>query len=101
MAQDSTTLKNAGADFDAVMKQMAVLRDDLAKVAHSVQSIAGARGHAIAHDMTEGVNDAASYLARKGHDADKRIEGAVAANPYIALALATGLGLLLGVLTRR
>lgn len=101
MAHENTVLKNAEADYDAVMKQMAVLRDDLAKVAHSVQSIASARGSAIAHDMTQGVNDAANYLARKGHDADARIEGAVAANPYMALGLAAGLGVLLGAMTRR
>ena len=49
----------------------------------------------------DGLNDAAHYLGRKGHAADLRIEGAVAANPYLALGLAAGLGLLVGVMTRR
>ena len=63
--------------------------------------IVGTRGHAIAQDMTQGMNDAVSYIGRKGHEADQRIEGAVAANPYMALGLAAGLGLILGALTRR
>jgi hypothetical protein len=48
MAQVSSTLRNGGEDCDAVMKQMAVLRDDVAKVAQSVQSTASARRIAIA-----------------------------------------------------
>lgn len=101
MAQDSAILKAASADYDAVMKQMMALRDDMVKLTHNVQSIASARGHAIAHDMTQGMTDAASYIGRKGHAADVRIEGAVAANPYMALGLAAGVGLLLGAMTRR
>jgi ElaB/YqjD/DUF883 family membrane-anchored ribosome-binding protein len=40
-------------------------------------------------------------MGRKGHQAELRVEGAVAANPYIALGLAAGMGVLLGALTRR
>jgi ElaB/YqjD/DUF883 family membrane-anchored ribosome-binding protein len=101
MAHESAILKTAEADYDAVMKQMVALRDDMAKLALSVQTVASARGTAIAHDMTQGMTDAASYISRKGHDADDRIEGAVAANPYIALGLAAGVGLLFGAMTRR
>lgn len=101
MAQDSTILKTAAADYEAVMKQMTALRDDMVKLTHNVQSIASTRGHAIAQDMTQGMNDAVSYVGRKGHEADTRIEGAVAANPYLALGLAAGVGLILGALTRR
>jgi ElaB/YqjD/DUF883 family membrane-anchored ribosome-binding protein len=51
--------------------------------------------------MSQGVTDAANYLGRKGHEADVRIEGAVAANPYLALGLAAGVGLILGAMSRR
>jgi ElaB/YqjD/DUF883 family membrane-anchored ribosome-binding protein len=51
--------------------------------------------------MSDGMTEAASYLGRKGHAADQRLEGAVAANPYLALGLAAGMGILLGALTRR
>jgi ElaB/YqjD/DUF883 family membrane-anchored ribosome-binding protein len=51
--------------------------------------------------MTDGMSEAANYLGRKGHEADMRVEGAVAANPYIAMGLAAGVGVLLGALTRR
>lgn len=101
MAQENTLLKTAAADYDAVMSQMATLRDDIASVAHSVQSMASAGGHQLGRDITDGLNSSARYLGRKGHQADVRVEHAVAANPYIALGLAAGLGLLLGAITRR
>lgn len=101
MAQENTLLKAASADYDAVMAQMVTMRDEMEKIAHNVQSIASKRGHAIAADMSDGLSEAASYLGRKGHQAEQRVEGAVAANPYIALGLAAGMGVLLGALTRR
>lgn len=101
MAQDNAILKTAAADYDAVMKQMASMRDEMMKLTHNMQSIASARGHAIAQNMTQGMTDAVSYVGRKGHEADLRIESAVAANPYVALGLAAGLGLILGAMTRR
>ena len=101
MAQENTLLKTAAADYDAVMAQMAALRDEMANMAHSVKSIASARGHELGKDITDGLNSSARFLGRKGHEADVRVETAVAANPYIALGLAAGLGLLLGAITRR
>lgn len=101
MAHESAIPKTVGGEYDAVMQQMVALRDDMSKLAHSVQSIATTRGNAIAQDMSQGMSDAASYMGRKGHEADERIEGAVAANPYLALGLAAGVGLLLGAMTRR
>lgn len=101
MAQENTLLKTATADYEAVMAQMETMRVDMATMAHNVQAIASRRGHEMAKDMTDGMSEATHYLARKGHEADMRIEGAVAANPYIALAMATGMGVLLGALTRR
>jgi ElaB/YqjD/DUF883 family membrane-anchored ribosome-binding protein len=101
MALENTLLKNAAADYDAVMAQMLSLRDDIATVAHAVQSITSARSHAVGKDISEGLNNSAQYLGRKGHQADVRVEAAIAANPYIALGLAAGMGVLLGALTRR
>lgn len=101
MAQENAILKTAAADYDVVVAQMTALRAEIAKLAQNVETIATARGQAMAKDMTEGMNEAASYLTRKGHLADARIEGAVSANPYLALGLAAGMGLLLGALTRR
>lgn len=101
MAQENANHRTASADYDAVVEQMAALRHDMMELARNVQTAAGTRSQALARDVTDGMNDAVSYLGRKGHDADVRIEGAVAANPYIALGLAAGMGILLGALTRR
>lgn len=101
MAQENTLLKTATADYEAVMAQMETMRDEMAKMAHNVQAIASRRGQAMSKDMTDGMAEAAHYLGRKGHEADMRVEGAVAANPYVALGLAAGMGVLLGAMSRR
>jgi ElaB/YqjD/DUF883 family membrane-anchored ribosome-binding protein len=99
MAQDPMT--KAAADYEAVVAQMTALRGDLAKLAQDVQKAATNGGHAMAGDISAGVTEASNYITRKGRDADLRIEGAVAANPYVSLALAAGMGVLIGALTRR
>ena len=101
MANDPTPMKTAAADYEAVMAQMNTLRKDMSDIAQNVQSIASARGHALGRDISEGVAETAQYLNRKTHQAEQRVEDAVAANPYIALGLAAGMGVLLGALTRR
>lgn len=101
MAQENTLLKTATADYEAVLAQMASMRDEMEKMAQNVQSMATKRGHAMAKEMTDGMTEAAAYMGRKGHQTELRVEGAVAANPYIALGLAAGMGVLLGALTRR
>lgn len=101
MAHENSLLKTAAADYDAVIAQIATLRDDMAHIASSVQTIASTRGHELTKEITDELNSSARYLERKSHQADLRVEQAVAANPYIALGLAAGLGLLLGAVTRR
>jgi len=55
----------------------------------------------LSKDISDGMSEAASYINQKSHAADVRIEGAVAANPYIAMGMAVGMGVLIGALTRR
>ncbi len=103
MANDTSNMKTAtpGADYDAVVVQLAAMRGDMAKLAAAMSTLASHRGQAFAQDLSDGMTEAANYISRKGHDGDLRLEGAVAANPYIALGLAAGMGLLVGNLTRR
>ena len=102
MAIDIASGKQAvAADYEAVVAQLAALRSDMAKLAESLGAAAGNRSQAMARDISEGMTEAARYVSRTGHDVDQRLEGAVAANPYIALGLAAGVGLLVGALSRR
>ncbi len=89
------------ADYDALLAQLAAMREEMTKLGTQVAAQASQRGAAMAETMTQGMHDARSYAGRKTHQADVQIEQAVAANPYIALGLAAGLGLLLGAVTRR
>jgi ElaB/YqjD/DUF883 family membrane-anchored ribosome-binding protein len=91
----------ANLDLDALSAQLAELRKDVSKLANSIGSTVSDRGHTLARDVTDGVNEAAHYMGRKGHAADVQLEKAVAANPYMAIAMAVGAGLVLGAMSRR
>lgn len=103
MANERADMKNSTveADYADVVAQLAALREDMAKLASSLSSAASNQSQAFAKDVTDGMAEAARYVGRKTHDADVRLEGAVAANPYMALGMAAVVGLLLGALTRR
>lgn len=100
MARDPNS-SDLAADYDALVAQVSALRDEMAKMATQMAASASARGAAVAGTVSAGVHDAQAYAGRRAHEVDVRIEHAVAANPYLALGLAAGLGLLLGVATRR
>ncbi len=99
--QNSVAIPTAGADYDAVAAQLASLRGEISKLAGTVSDAAGHRGQALAADVSDGVSDAVSYLGRQARDGEARLEGAVTTHPYVAIGMAAGIGLLLGVLTRR
>ena len=99
MAQDLTA--KAAADYEAVVAQLAALRDDMSKLAGTLKQAGTQKSAALMNDVNEGMAEAARYVSKKGHDTDVRIEAAVAANPYVALMIAAGMGVLVGALTRR
>lgn len=101
MALGNSIMKTVNADYDMVVAQMTGLREDMAKLAHNVQTATLRQGHALGLDVSDRVSDAATYLVRKGRNAEVQMESAVAANPYVALGLAAGLGFLIGAMARR
>jgi ElaB/YqjD/DUF883 family membrane-anchored ribosome-binding protein len=103
MAQQNmaAAIPTAGADYDAVVAQLAALRVEISKLAGTVSDAAGHRGQALAADVSDGMAEAVHYLGRQARDGEARFEGAVATHPYVALCMAAGVGLLLGALTRR
>jgi ElaB/YqjD/DUF883 family membrane-anchored ribosome-binding protein len=100
MARDPTTPALA-ADYDALLAQLTVMREEMTRLAAQMGASATQGGKAMANTINTGLHDAQRYAGHKAHDADVRIGTAVAANPYLALGIAAGLGLLLGALTRR
>ena len=97
MAREPTTQ----ADYDALVAQFAALRDEMSRLATSVGTSASSNGRLMAETIQHGLSDARRFAGARAHAADQRVEHAVAANPYLALALAAGLGILLGLLSRR
>lgn len=100
MAQDQK-LGEFKPDYDALMAQIEAMRADMTKLASQLAETVSSHGSAVAQTVSDGLNDVGNYAVRKGQAVDARIEHAVAANPYVALGLAAGLGLLLGALARK
>jgi ElaB/YqjD/DUF883 family membrane-anchored ribosome-binding protein len=102
MVQDSRAQKAAVAtDIEGLAAQFSALRDDLAALSQSVTSSAERRGRRLASDISDGVGEAVHYIERKGQSAEAELERSVATHPFLALGLAAGAGLLIGVMTRR
>ena len=103
MAHDTSALKipSASADYDAVVDQLASLRADMAKLADAVTTGAQHRRQALTSGIADRMTGAADYVGRSGKGAETRFEGAVAANPFVALGIAVGVGLLFGAMSRR
>lgn len=99
MAQE--TSKTSIPDYDALVTQLQGLRDEVARLAGTVSGAATSRGQALADEIKKDLADARHYVGRKGHEVDLRVEQAVAANPYMALGIAAGLGLMMGLMSRR
>jgi ElaB/YqjD/DUF883 family membrane-anchored ribosome-binding protein len=88
-------------DVEEVSRQHMALREDMARLAESVKTIAGRRGSTMASDIAEGYDEARHYAAATGRSAEARFEGSVATHPLMAVGLAAGAGFLVGALSRR
>lgn len=102
MLLDSKQLKTAVAsDFEGLAAQFAALRDELAALSKTVTTVAERRGRRMAADVSDGMSEAAHYVERKGQSAEAELERSITTHPLLALGLAAGAGLLIGVMTRR
>jgi ElaB/YqjD/DUF883 family membrane-anchored ribosome-binding protein len=102
MQHDGKTIQTtASTSFDALVAQMATLRDDMTRLTGSVSSLVERRGRRMASDISDGVSEAVQYVERKGKGAEADLEKSVAMHPLMALGLAAGIGLLIGAMTRR
>tara|TARA_R110001583_G_scaffold189565_1_gene353050 strand:+ start:293881 stop:294219 length:339 start_codon:yes stop_codon:yes gene_type:complete len=88
-------------DFEELTKQLAVLREDIAKLAQSVGSTATKQGHDMSADIAEGLEEAQKYVERKGRSAEAQFEASVTTHPFMAIGLAAVAGLLVGLASRR
>jgi ElaB/YqjD/DUF883 family membrane-anchored ribosome-binding protein len=101
MSQNSTIADAAASDFEALSDKLAALRTDMASLAETVSGNARNRGSRMATDIAEGFGDAKDYVERTGKFAEHQLEKSVADHPLLALGLAAGAGLLVGVMSRR
>lgn len=84
-----THLKNSMSSDD-MGQQIDALRDDLAKLTATIRG-----------DVSAGIETAGHQISQTGRDAQASALHMVRANPLAAVGIAAGLGLLLGMMSRK
>ncbi|MFY9207091.1 MAG: hypothetical protein WAO67_15280 [Yoonia sp.] len=100
-AQSNKSSTAADNDLAAVIQQLAAMREDIDLLAQAISNVAQKREATLSADFAEGLNAAKRYVETTGKSAERQLEGAVAVNPLLAIALAAGAGFLAGALVRR
>jgi ElaB/YqjD/DUF883 family membrane-anchored ribosome-binding protein len=80
----------ASVPSEDLAHQLEVLRADVSKLMSTVSD-----------DVSEGLGQAGRQIRRTGRDAQASATNAVLENPLTALGIAVGVGLLLGLVTRK
>lgn len=101
MARDTSTETSGIPDYATLMADLAALRAEVTRLASQTAAMASVGGAAMAEGFEQAVHDARSYAGRKSSEADASLQQAVITNPYLALGIAAGIGLLLGAMSRR
>jgi ElaB/YqjD/DUF883 family membrane-anchored ribosome-binding protein len=81
---------SAAVPAEDLTKQLESLRTDVSKLMSTVSE-----------DVSAGLGQAGRQIRRTGHDAQVAATDAVLKNPLTALGIAVGVGLLLGLVTRK
>lgn len=85
-----TNTIGAVATAEDLGQQLQVLRTDLTKLAAMVTE-----------DVTGGIGEAGRRIGKTSHDARAKATSALLDHPLATIGIAAGLGLLLGLVTRR
>jgi ElaB/YqjD/DUF883 family membrane-anchored ribosome-binding protein len=102
MMQDAKTMNaTVQTGVEGLVAQLATLREEMAELSRSVASKAERRGRRMASDISDGMDEAVSYVERKGRRAEADFEQTVATHPLMAIGLAAAAGLVIGALARR
>jgi ElaB/YqjD/DUF883 family membrane-anchored ribosome-binding protein len=103
MARETNTESTTSGtpDYATLLADLAALRAEVTRLASETVARASVGREAMAEGFEQAMHDARSYAGRKSHEADASLHQAVTANPYLALGIAAGIGLLLGALSRR
>jgi ElaB/YqjD/DUF883 family membrane-anchored ribosome-binding protein len=100
----ATNVEGAAGDIAA---DLAALRQDVARLAEAIRELVQNQTLAAGHRVSEAVGDATDRIASTAVDAQNRvraaggeIEAGIARNPLIAVVIAFGAGLSLGLISR-
>ena len=90
-----------------ITADLAALRRDVARLAETMSTLAQQQAQAAGHRVSEAVGDARDKIASTAADAQDRvraatgeIEACIERNPLMAVLIALGVGVSLGLLTR-
>jgi ElaB/YqjD/DUF883 family membrane-anchored ribosome-binding protein len=100
----TTNVEGAAGDIAA---DLAALRQDVARLAEAMRELLQNQTQAAGHRVSEAVGDARDKIASTAVDAQNRvraasgeIEAGIARNPLIAVLIAFGVGMSLGLMSR-
>jgi ElaB/YqjD/DUF883 family membrane-anchored ribosome-binding protein len=88
-------------DIAAIAEQLSTLRRDFGTLATLVKETAEARGDAAGRRIAAKLDETASEARARALGVRSEAEGAIVQNPVMAVGMALGLGMLLGMIFRR
>ncbi len=107
MAVDATTkfTKNASATVESLQEDLSAMRDDVGKLSQQVVDLLSAKGSAVfkrAKKNFDSTTGEAADAVRDVRDSfADAIDESIQERPYTTLALAIGLGFIMGAMWRR
>lgn len=108
MAQSSTTDSTHKRDGPDIEEQLRGLRDDLKTLVDSVASLAADQSDAVKEtvrdkidETTDGARRVAGQARRQVNDVHDKVNGMIEAHPSTSVLVAFGVGMILGVCSRR
>ena len=90
MNTSNSVVQKAAAASDDLAHQLEALRADVSKLMSTVSD-----------DVSDGLGEAGRQIRRTGREAQATATNAVIDHPLTALGIAVGVGLLLGLVTRK
>lgn len=97
----ASAANSVSAEVEDLRRAVAEQRAQLAELAGKAGSAASSRARAISEDIVEGFDDATRAAARRGRRARRAVEDRIQSHPMMAVGVAAGLGVLLGLFLRR
>ncbi len=101
MDMQKTRSASGEADLGTLSREVDGLRRDVAAILSRLTAGAGESAEKLGADLSGVVDEATRLAERKGRETRVSVERSIRENPLTALGVAAGVGLLVGLVSRR